>query len=114
MTTKLQGFQVIYGTGAPVALAPDGVRYYDTTSALAWPEYVSFEGVWYPLGNGAGITLANSTVGALPAAAAGNKGWHGFVTDSNAALTAGIGAIVAAGGANNVPVVSDGTNWRIG
>lgn len=36
------------------------------------------------------------------------------VTDSNAALTAGIGAVVAGGGANVVPVFSDGANWRIG
>ena len=31
-----------------------------------------------------------------------------------AVATAGIGAVVAAGGANNVPVTCDGTNWRIG
>lgn len=60
------------------------------------------------------VTTIPTTVGALPAAA-GNKGARMFVTDSNAAsFTAGIGAIVAAGGAVNVPVVSDGTNWRIG
>jgi len=36
------------------------------------------------------------------------------VTDANATFTAGIGAVVAAGGANNVPVTCDGTSWRIG
>jgi hypothetical protein len=51
------------------------------------------------------------TVGTLPAATAGARG---FVTDSNAALAAGHGNIVAAGGANFVPVYADGTNWRIG
>lgn len=56
-----------------------------------------------------------TTVGALPACAAGTKAARLFVTDSNAAsYTAGIGAIVAAGGATNVPVICDGTNWRIG
>lgn len=56
-----------------------------------------------------------TTVGALPTCNAGMRGGHGFVTDSNAAsYTAGIGAIVAAGGSTNVPVVCDGTNWRIG
>jgi hypothetical protein len=29
-------------------------------------------------------------------------------------MTAGIGTPVATGGANNVPVYSDGTIWRIG
>jgi len=37
-----------------------------------------------------------------------------FVTDANVGLTAGIGTTVAAGGANKVPVYSDGTNWIIG
>jgi hypothetical protein len=37
-----------------------------------------------------------------------------LVTDANATLTAGIGAVVAGGGANTVPVVYDGANWRIG
>jgi hypothetical protein len=53
-------------------------------------------------------------VASLPGAALVGAGARATVTDSNAALTAGIGAIVAAGGANIVPVFSDGTNWRIG
>jgi hypothetical protein len=52
------------------------------------------------------------TVGTLPAAG-GVTGGRTRVSDSNAAITAGIGAVVAAGGANVVPVFSDGTNWRI-
>jgi hypothetical protein len=54
------------------------------------------------------------TVATLPAAAAGNKGARAHVSNATATLTAGIGAIVAGGGANIVPVFSDGTNWRIG
>jgi len=54
-----------------------------------------------------------STVAALPAA--GTAGRRRHVTDSNAAsFTAGIGAVVAGGGATIVPVFDDGTNWRIG
>lgn len=53
-------------------------------------------------------------VASLPAAALVGAGARSAVTDSNAALTAGIGAVVAGGGANIVPVFSDGTNWRIG
>jgi len=58
--------------------------------------------------------LGTVAVAGLPAASVSYKGCTAIVTDSNAALTAGIGAIVAAGGANVVPVVCDGTNWRIG
>lgn len=71
---------------------------------------------------GAGIVASTTAlktgtvaVGSLPTCNAAARGTHYFVTDSNAAsFTAGIGAIVAAGGATNVPVVCDGTNWRIG
>lgn len=52
------------------------------------------------------------TVGTLGSAAF--TGARHAVTDSNATLTAGIGAVVAGGGANIVPVFADGTNWRIG
>lgn len=41
-------------------------------------------------------------------------GARAFVTDANATMTAGIGGIVAGGGANRVPVYCDGVNWRIG
>lgn len=54
------------------------------------------------------------TVGTLPAAATAGVMARTGVTDSNATLTAGIGAIVAGGGANIVPVVSNATNWLIG
>lgn len=57
------------------------------------------------------VLTAPVAVGSLPAAAAGLKGARSFVTDANATTFA---SIVAAGGANNVPVYCDGTNWRIG
>ncbi len=50
------------------------------------------------------------TVAALPAASVG-AGSRAFVTDANATTFA---SIVAGGGANGVPVYSDGTSWRIG
>jgi hypothetical protein len=59
------------------------------------------------------VTTTALTVATLPGTPV--AGQRAFVTDSNAAsFTAGIGAIVAAGGATAVPVVYDGTNWRIG
>lgn len=71
----------------------------------------------YVLAAGDSLTspsLLPSTVAGLPAASAANQGTRAFVTDATASLTAGIGTIVAGTGSNKVPVVSDGTNWRIG
>lgn len=51
------------------------------------------------------------TVAALPAAATAGAGARAFVTDANATTFL---TTVAGGGANKVPVVSDGTNWLIG
>ena len=51
------------------------------------------------------------TVATLPAAGTAGASARAFVTDANATTFA---SIVAAGGANGVPVYSDGTNWRIG
>lgn len=51
------------------------------------------------------------TVATLPNAATEGVGARSFVSDANATTFA---SIVAGGGSNNVPVYSDGTNWRIG
>lgn len=48
------------------------------------------------------------TVATLPT---GTIGMRAFVSDANATTFA---SVVAGGGANGVPVYSDGTNWRIG
>lgn len=56
------------------------------------------------------VVLGESTVAGLPSAAT-YQGGRTFVTDANATTFA---SIVAGGGANYVPVYSDGTNWRIG
>jgi hypothetical protein len=57
------------------------------------------------------IRHAVYTVATLPAAGTVGSGTRAAVTDANATTFA---SIVAAGGANGVPVYSDGTNWRIG
>lgn len=57
------------------------------------------------------IRLKSYTVATLPSASASGAGAKAFVTDANATTFA---SVVAAGGANGVPVYSDGTNWRIG
>ena len=57
------------------------------------------------------INNGTQTVAALVAAATAGAGARAVVTDANATTFA---SIVAGGGANVVPVYSDGTNWRIG
>jgi hypothetical protein len=57
------------------------------------------------------IVTPSTTVASLPAAATAGAGARSFVTDATATTFL---SIVAGGGANKVPVVSDGTNWLIG
>jgi len=56
------------------------------------------------------VILPSYTVAGLPAAASNTYG-RAFVTDANATT---FNSTVAGGGANKVPVWSDGTNWIIG
>ena len=74
---------------------------------------------------GTGVFQINSTatallflttpiaVASLPAAGS-SAGGRTFVNNSSVVASGNFGAIVAGGGANTVPVYSDGTNWRIG
>jgi hypothetical protein len=58
-----------------------------------------------------GSTHTVASLTALLTAAAAGAGARSFVTDATATTFA---SIVAGGGANGVPVYSDGTNWRVG
>lgn len=51
------------------------------------------------------------TVNNLPNAADSGVGARAFVTDSSVAT---FGSTVTAGGANKVPVYSDGVDWKVG
>ena len=53
----------------------------------------------------------STTVASLPSASTAGIGARKFVTDATATTFA---STVAGGGANKVPVYSDGTNWKIG
>lgn len=55
--------------------------------------------------------LTVAPVADLPSAASMGINARALVTDANSTTFA---AIVAGGGANTVPVYSDGTDWRIG
>jgi hypothetical protein len=51
------------------------------------------------------------TVAALPSAATAGVGSRAFVTDASVST---FGTTVVGGGSTNVPVYSDGTNWKVG
>lgn len=70
------------------------------TAAKRWTTVYSVNAKMTP------VTVAN-----LPSASTLGAGAKAFVSDANATTFA---SIVVGGGANNVPVYSDGTNWRIG
>lgn len=59
----------------------------------------------------AAVRTLSTTVTSLPSAATAGAGARAFVTDATATTFL---STVAGGGANKVPVVSDGTNWLIG
>lgn len=119
------------GTGSTSGLAlRSGIKYWlpgtiDTNNDLT---FLNYDGASFvtPLSikrSTGGVGILNSTgvvkttvklVANLLAPATAGNGARDGVTDSTVTLTAGIGAIVAGGGANNVPVYCDGTNWRIG
>lgn len=56
------------------------------------------------------VQTTPTTFAQLPNAV-GNTGARAFITDGS---TTTFGATVAGGGANFVPVYSDGTNWKVG
>lgn len=57
------------------------------------------------------VKVSPVTVANLPSASTAGAGARAFVTDASATTFA---ATVSGGGSNNVPVYSDGTNWKIG
>lgn len=57
------------------------------------------------------VQTGTTTVGSLPTCNSGTKGARHFVTDANATT---FNSTAAGGGANNVPVTCNGTNWVIG
>jgi len=90
-------------TGGYVTPGTYGKRYYDDQGVLKR----TVEGLdMYGSGHSAPVAVTS-----LPAAATAGAGARSMVTDATVTTFA---SIVAGGGANAVPVFSDGTNWRIG
>ena len=71
------------------------------------------QGILGQLSTDSGIipALTVYTVATLPSAVTSSVGARAFVSDATATTFA---STVAGGGANKVPVYSDGTNWKIG
>lgn len=65
-------------------------------------------------GNGSYVQTPAMAVASLPAAATAGAGAVAFVTDGSTTVILGLGLAVVGGGANKVPVYSDGTNWIVG
>jgi hypothetical protein len=63
---------------------------------------------------GAYLRTVPVTVGTLTAGVIVKQGARSFVTDATLGIIAGLGTVVAGGGANAVPVYYDGANWIIG
>lgn len=86
-----------------------------------WTTYVEDEDlfltyrnlVWGPVEFGYADTFISTvyTVATLPSASTLGAGARAFVSDASGPT---FGATVAGGGAVNVPVYSDGTNWKVG
>lgn len=67
----------------------------------------------FAIKNGTAV-LSSYTVANLPSASVSGAGATAFVTDASTTLILGLGGTVTGGGANKVPVYSDGTNWIYG
>jgi hypothetical protein len=95
------------GTGPPSILALQSPK--AAASGTAAQTYIT----GLVINDGAAV-LTSYTVANLPAAATVGAGGTAFVTDASTTLILGLGGAVAGGGANKVPVYSDGTSWLYG
>lgn len=59
-----------------------------------------------------GLSTGAVAFASLPASPV--AGQRGFINNSSVAMSGNYGAVAAGGGANGVPVVYDGANWRLG
>jgi hypothetical protein len=102
---------------APPALpqAPEEYQrpYQDQLNSVYRLYFTRLQSILGQLDTGSGIIPPTTvyTVATLPSAATSGTGARAFVSDANATTFA---STVAGGGANAVPVYSDGTNWKVG
>lgn len=89
----------------------DNLIRYVVTSGITFDIWSTFVESWVPLLSKSYIKTQSTTVASLTAASTAGAGARSFVTDATSTTFA---STVAGGGANAVPVYSDGTNWKIG
>jgi len=101
------------GTGSAVfATSPTLVTPILTNPTMTTPVLGAATGTSVVLSSFSKVSAV--AVASLPAAATAGAGARATVNNATQTLTAGIGAAVVGGGANTVPVFSDGAAWRIG
>jgi len=102
---------------APPALpqAPEDYQrqYQDQLNSVFRLYFVRLQSILGQLDTAGGIIPPTTvyTVATLPSAVTSGISARAFVSDANATTFA---STVAGGGANKVPVYSDGANWKIG
>jgi len=103
-------FQVILNANATVTFASPNVVYANgqvvSGGATTTSTTVGYVVTTPPMVQGGVFTFST-----LPAAATAGAGARSFITDCNSTT---FGASAAGGGANKVPVYSDGAAWKIG
>jgi len=108
-TNSAQGSEIYFfttpagGTSTALAMVAFDSGGVGVGGAVADPGINNFAAVGF-------VKVGVTTVGALPTCSASLRGARYFVTDANSAT---FHATAAAGGANNVGVTCDGTNWYI-
>jgi len=97
----------------PAATPEYDINYINQLNNVLRLYFNQIDNIMGQLSTSSGIipALTVYTVATLPSAATSGAGARGFVSDANATTFA---STVAGGGANKVPVYSDGTNWKIG
>jgi hypothetical protein len=120
LATKIRDY--VLGTTGTSTIAKTGFTVRNdgwvvSSFGMGFDTWYNTGGGTYAGGTASGVDFSGhlktgaSTVSGLPAASTDGNGARRFVTDANATT---FNSIVVGGGSNNVPVFSDGTNWRIG
>jgi len=86
-------------------------RYLDSLNSILRLYFNQLDNTIRQLQAASNIKLNVYTVSTLPSAVTSGAGTLAFVTD---ALLPTFGSSVVGGGAVNVPVYSDGNNWKVG
>jgi membrane-bound inhibitor of C-type lysozyme len=109
------GYGTCWTTGASAAGTIDACLKRSATKTVTFDDgaggVLTNVNILGPLSASTTLKTGATTVASLPTCNSGAQGMRYVVTDANSTTFL---STVAAGGANVVPVVCDGTNWKIG